>query len=285
MMKYSINGSQWDNTTILLVALAVFLNPTVSAWNQLPIFCMKNNKIPNLSLRTSFPALFHVAPHQKRNRNLSYLKQWMSNNDDSESKDQYHAYDVDNDRTQIDSSTNRRGSSGWSVTDNWNGLSQIDNINYDYVGDTDLTSGGTNSNHMVLNSIDQVTLAALRMQNFGMSSTTLKPFSEEEVWIQNSIQQIVSDMDADVSLPTNEDTLDSDQFLDDMGNDIAMLIRCTNDDKIGSTLFVDECEILDNHVSSSSTSTTTDQQGTSSYKRVELYNNTPIYMKDGEFGT
>ena len=201
------------------------------------------------------------------------------------------------------SSTSSSSDSSWSVTDNWNQLSQSDNINYNY-GGTDNDTGDI----VVLNSIDQVTLAALRMQNFGMSSNTVTAtMSEEEIWIQNSIQQIMvmddthddeDDMSTtkihrsvdDTSMGTNVDiaaaTLNTEQFLDEMGKEIAMLVRCNDNDKNspGGLLFMDECEILDD--AEFTASTTTDKQGKSSYERVELLQDgVPIWMKDGEFGT
>jgi hypothetical protein len=112
-------------------------------------------------------------------------------------------------------------SSSWSVSDNWNQLSRSDHINYD---NNDL--GGST---MMLNSIDQATLAALRMQNFGMSPSTQPVLSQEDLWIQNSIEKIVSndglEMDADVG---EIDTLDTERFLDDLGNEIALVVRCND---------------------------------------------------------
>jgi hypothetical protein len=190
--------------------------------------------------------------------------------------------------------------STWSVTDNWNRLSQSDNINYNY-GEDD---GGDISTR-VLNSIDQVTIAALRMQNFGMATNSLgPPMTSEEIWIQKSIQQIVTD---DESNHDNRNegtgpnhpigTLNTEQFLEDMGNDIAKLIRCNenkndstasisnNNNDHTSSLFMDECEIVDDFAPSDSASATTDKQGKSSYERVDVHNGVPIWMKDGEFGT
>lgn len=200
-----------------------------------------------------------------------------------------------------DSSSN--SGSFWSVTDDWNRLSQSDNINYNYGNNDDNDLGGE---IVVLNSIDQVTLAALRMQNFGMSSTssTIPPLTEEEIWIQNSIQQIMvidpenDDRSDDVTINNmntkemehidiTSTTLNTEQFLDDMGKEIAMLVRCNENNDMSlmttTSLFMDECEILDD--SEFAASITTDRQGKSSYERVELHNGTPIWMKDGEFGT
>ncbi len=180
--------------------------------------------------------------------------------------------DGNDDTTTIDTT-----GSSWSVTDDWNQLSQSDHINYDY--------GGTdNDQPMVLNSIDQVTLAALRMQNFGMSAPTII-LSEEDEWIQNSIQQIMvvgesgphHDHDDRTrndrsSPPDTTVALNTDQFLEEMGDQIARLVRCrqeeephanANDGSLGLPL-LDECELFED-AQVSTTSTTTDRQGKSSY--------------------
>jgi hypothetical protein len=188
------------------------------------------------------------------------------------------------------------------VTDDWTQLSQCDNINYNY-GSTDNDTGEI----LILNSIDQVTLAALRMQNFGMSSSSLMELSDEDIWVQNSIQQIMLDTDTDTNADIESDermkksvnrdtgstidittgTLNTENFLDDMGKEIAMLVRCNENSNSNNQepglLFMDECELLDD--SEFTASTTTDKQGKSSYERVELHNGVPIWMKDGEFGT
>jgi hypothetical protein len=213
--------------------------------------------------------------------------------------------------TAISTATASAGSTTdrtWSVTDDWTQLSQCDNINYNY-GSTDNDTGEI----LILNSIDQVTLAALRMQNFGMSSSSssLMELSEEDIWVQNSIQQIMLDTDTETNVDLVTDvlmkesvnqnmgstiditagTLNTDSFLDDMGKEIAMLVRCNENSNSNSNsnhkgpglLFMDECELLDD--SEFTASTTTDKQGKSSYERVELHNGVPIWMKDGEFGT
>ena len=231
---------------------------------------------------------------------------YSTRTDDEVSKQLWGNDNEDSGTTGSSSSSSTSSSSGssWSVTDNWNQLSQSDNINYNY-GGTDNDTGDI----VVLNSIDQVTLAALRMQNFGMSSNTVTAtMSEEEMWIQNSIQQIMvmddthEDDDNDVSttkihrsvddtsMGTNVDTaaatLNTEHFFDEMGKEIAMLVRCNDKDKNspGGLLFMDECEILDD--AEFTASTTTDKQGKSSYERVELLQDgVPIWMKDGEFGT
>jgi hypothetical protein len=277
-MTHNVNLCQ---RMVSLVVVGVVLNRTINAWKSLPVLHMKNTETIRTSMRTILTRAFVVLPHQERDRNQFGVTKRMSNHNEGETVDQYNRYD--NNVHGIKATTSSCCTSGWSVTDDWNRLSQSDNISYDYGIESD-TSSSSNGTLMVLNSNDLVTLAALRMQNYGMSSTTLNPFTEEEIWIQNSIQQIVCDKEGVPSIHTNDDLLNTDQFLDDMGHDIAMLIRCSNGNKSGSTLFMDECEILDDHASSSHTSMTTDQQGISSHKRVELHNNTPIYMKDGDFG-
>jgi hypothetical protein len=107
-------------------------------------------------------------------------------------------------------------------------LSQSDHINYQYNHQED--EDGSSSSTMLLSSIDQATLAALRMQNFGMSSSSSTPLTAEDQWLQKSIEQILSDEPVylhDGSTSQNIDALENaKQWSDDMGNEIAVLVRC-----------------------------------------------------------
>ena len=244
-----------------------------------------------------------------------------NNNIYSNANQNQNIIDIDgNDHdTAIDTTTDSRSSSRatWSVTDDWNQLSTSDRINYDYgVAGTD-DDRPLEPPTTVLNSIDQVTLAALRMQNFGMSASPTTVLSKEDEWIQNSIQQIMvvgTDDDPDdrsslldTATTTAAAALDTEQFLEDMGDQIARLVRCqeeshasnnNDNDASQSSLLLDECELFDD-AAPGTVSTTTDRQGKSSFQRVELLlsssssssnsssskNEVPIWMKDGEFGT
>ena len=285
---------------LLLPSMTVISSFSVEAFHPIhtsPCSTRYTRTVPTKSLRK------YVVDSTRRNHNKIIRNQSNhQNHDDTLALDvaiEMGLSDSISDRTTGNSSSN--SGSSWSVTDNWNRLSQSDNINYNY-GSNDNDTGEI----VVLNSIDQVTLAALRMQNFGMS-TSSTPLTEEEIWIQDSIQQImVVDEDAEsndtattnmkskneletIDAITSSVTLNTEQFLDDMGKEIAMLVRCNEnsqnvnfDTKTSAFLFMDECEILDD--SEFAASTMTDKQGKSSYERVELYNGTPIWMKDGEFG-
>ena len=149
------------------------------------------------------------------NSKSSFIERKMSHDDDDTNTDSVGF------EGKVVFEKNDRNRPSWSVTDNWNQLSQSDNINYD-------NSDGS-STTVMLNSIDQATLAALRMQNFGMSSAPQPVLSEEDLWIQNSIEQIVS---SDSNLETNTDSeidlLDANRFLDDLGNEIAFVVRCND---------------------------------------------------------
>jgi hypothetical protein len=92
----------------------------------------------------------------------------------------------------------------WSVTDNWNRLST--------------ENEEINTNHLL--NADQTTLAALRMQNFGMNPAAPEQ-SPEDQWLNHVIEHIVTDEGAD-----EEPALHAESFVDDIGREIALLVRC-----------------------------------------------------------
>lgn len=100
----------------------------------------------------------------------------------------------------------------WSATDNWNRLSK-DNQEI-------------NTNHLLI--ADQITLAALRMQNFGMNPAAPE-LSKEDQWLRHVIEHIVTDDEEEVDTkPSSVDkhTTRTETFSDDMGREIALLVRC-----------------------------------------------------------
>lgn len=111
---------------------------------------------------------------------------------------------------------NNNPDSAWSVTDDWDKLSDANH--------------SPNSDD-VLSTMDAASLAALRMQNFGMSVFTRGTLSKEDEWLEKTIDDILTSTSADdVTVDVaGKDTLDTDRFLDSMGDEIAMLVRCNED--------------------------------------------------------
>lgn len=108
----------------------------------------------------------------------------------------------------------------WSVTDNWTRLSKADGTQQD------------DSHHHLINA-DQTTLAALRMQNFGMNPAPPE-LSKEDQWLNDAIEHIVTEnvdeVDATLlaksSSSSSDASVHSESFSDDMGREIALLVRC-----------------------------------------------------------
>lgn len=204
-LRWHWNPIEWIKNAILLI---LCLDAWTSAFS-FQIFGLHSKKVT-----------CHQCTESRSARRLSsFFSTKMSSDSIDTDSDSFEARDL------FDSKV--RGSSSWSVTDNWNQLSRSDHINYD----NDDEGGNT----MMLNSIDQATLAALRMQNFGMSPSPQPVLSKEDLWIQNSIEKIVStdsfEINADSAAVTSAETfdaLDTERFLDDLGNEIALVVRCND---------------------------------------------------------
>ena len=116
-------------------------------------------------------------------------------------------------------------SSSWSVTDNWNQLSN--------------DAPTQHSQNDVYSTMDAAAIAALRMQNFGMNVRTRGQLSPEEEWLDHAIDGIltptttvVGDDQEHNHMSTDTTTttpLDTDRFLDSMSDEIALLIRCNQE--------------------------------------------------------
>jgi hypothetical protein len=190
----------------------IFLILFLDAWTS--VFSFKTSGL--YSKQVISP---QCAANRHARRLSSVISRRMSSDSGNTDSDGFEARDFFDNRV--------RGSPSWSVTDNWNRLSRSDHINYD--------NNDEDGNMMMLNSIDQATLAALRMQNFGMSSSPLPVLSKEDLWIQNSINKILStdslETNADSSSVSSDeyiDTFDTERFLDDLGNEIALVVRCND---------------------------------------------------------
>jgi hypothetical protein len=62
-----------------------------------------------------------------------------------------------------------------------------------------------------------------------MSPSPQPVLSQEDLWIQNSIEKIVSNDGLEMKVEVGEiDTLDTERFLDDLGNEIALVVRCND---------------------------------------------------------
>jgi hypothetical protein len=117
------------------------------------------------------------------------------------------------------------GSTSWSVADNWRVLSEALQ-SQDSEQFVHLSSHNSKGEYEEL---DHTTLAALRMQNYGMNPEPANAATPEEEWMYDVIGQIVSD-DPESESPTDTSSssggLHTERFLDDMGREIAMLVRC-----------------------------------------------------------
>jgi hypothetical protein len=81
------------------------------------------------------------------------------------------------------------GSTSWSVADNWRVLSEASQ-SQDSEQFVHLSSDNSNGEYEEL---DHTTLAALRMQNYGMNPEPAREATPEEEWMHDVIGHIVSD--------------------------------------------------------------------------------------------
>jgi ferredoxin len=109
-------------------------------------------------------------------------------------------------RSRVRSRNVLAASSEWSATDDWNNLSSEnpDNGRQDYAVDQDFAQR-----------------EAIRMQNWDLDSLDPTALSPEDAWLQDAIETVLLD-----STITPEERLDTQDFLEDMGREIALLVRC-----------------------------------------------------------
>jgi hypothetical protein len=103
----------------------------------------------------------------------------------------------------------------WSVTDDWNGLSGENPRN-------------TAPDSREIFNQDMAWRSAVEMQKQHDSTDDSKPVvtpSKDDVWLQDAISQIVLEDDSDSDV-NNDDSLSTDDFVESIGNEIAMLVRC-----------------------------------------------------------